>query len=396
MPQRTARRLGLLTLVLFVFSLAAAGQADEVATTEPAELPGPFLQSATADQQVSFVLSAVVQATTPSGLSTSAARISSEAVRATFWRPAAPPRTRTIVVQEGQSLWDISSAWGISIATIAAQNGLTNVNLVKPGQQLLIPMASDPDAPAKLAARAAKAVVTTPPKAAPTPVRTQGRAPRGAPRTQARTGGVKPLAVTLGEGQTLWSLARAHRVSVEAIVEANGLSDANRVRAGRRLVIPGRTAASQPARATTSGVRALRSGAAFTGAVSTAAVRIARGFLWPARGRLTSRFGWRRWRHHDGIDIAAPYGSPVYAARPGRVVFAGWYYAYGRAVIVDHGGGVQTLYGHASKLLVGAGETVGQGQLIARVGTSGRSTGPHVHFEVRVSGRPVNPILYMD
>jgi murein DD-endopeptidase MepM/ murein hydrolase activator NlpD len=193
----------------------------------------------------------------------------------------------------------------------------------------------------------------------------------------------------------VWSLARTHGTSVDAIVAANGLRDAARVRAGTRLVIPGRTVASRPSRVSTVRVGAQRASDAFTKA-STGAVRIARGFLWPARGQLTSRFGWRRWRHHDGLDIAAPYGSPIYAARPGRVIFAGWYHAYGRAVIIDHGDGVQTLYGHASRLLVQTGDRVSQGELIARVGSSGRSTGPHLHFEVRVKGQPVNPMRYMN
>ena len=388
--QRTVRRFGLLTLVLLTFAFAVA-QADEVATSEPLGQSGPFLQSAAVDQQSSSALSNVVAATTPAGLSTSAARMSSESVRVQFWRPAAPATpaaARTVVVREGQSLWEIALAWGVSVQTIAAANGLANVEFVKPGQQLLIPVATDPGAPAQLAAQAAKAVAVQSVAAQPK-ART--------PRAQARTSGARPLAVTLGKGQTLWSLARAHGVSVEAIVEANGLRDADRVRAGRRLVIPGRTAAaSRPGRVTTARASAQRAGEAFTKAASTTAVRIARGFLWPARGQLTSRFGWRRWRHHDGIDIAAPYGSPVYAARPGRVVFAGWYYAYGRAVIVDHGDGVQTLYGHASKLLVQTGQTVGQGELIARVGASGRATGPHVHFEVRVNGKPVNPMRYIN
>jgi murein DD-endopeptidase MepM/ murein hydrolase activator NlpD len=412
----------------------------------------PFLQSAAADQQVSTAISSLAESGAPAGLPSSAARMSSEAVRAQLWRPAPPEAARAVVVREGQSLWDIAAAWGISVQTIAAANGLANAELVRPGQRLLIPVASDPDAPAKLAEQAAEAVIaakaartatparsgrTTPsPTGSPTVVLNEGQtlwslarahgvsvasileandlgdatriragtrlvipghavAPQPSRVTAARTqSGQKPLTVTLGEGQTLWSLARAHGTTVEAIVAANGLGDANRVRAGRRLIIPGRTA-SQAARVATTRAATQRAGEAFMKA-STTAVRIARGFLWPARGQLTSRFGWRRWRHHDGIDIAAPYGSPIYAARPGRVVFAGWYYAYGRAVIVDHGNGVQTLYGHASKLLVRTGETVSQGQLIARVGASGRATGPHVHFEVRVNGRAVNPMKYMD
>ena len=387
--QRSARRFGVLTFVFLTASFAAA-YSHEVETPEISAPPSPFLETAAADHQTASVLSAVVDAVTPAGLSASAARMSSESVRAQFWLPTAPEAPRTVAIKDGQSLWDIAAGWGVSIETIAAANNLTNVDLVKPGQTLLIPTADDPQARAKLAALAVKAVTKAQPKTQAAPPGTQTRAPRA--RTKPASGS---LVVTLGEGQTLWSLARAHGVSVDSLVEANGLADANRIRAGRRLVIPGRPAASQPTRVTTARVGAQRVEEAFTKA-SSAAVRIARGFLWPARGQLTSRFGWRRWRHHDGIDIAAPYGSPIYAARPGRVVFAGWYFAYGRAVIVDHGDGLQTLYGHASQLLVRTGETVNQGELIARVGSSGRATGPHVHFEVRVNGKAVNPMNYMN
>ncbi|HEY6101838.1 MAG TPA: peptidoglycan DD-metalloendopeptidase family protein [bacterium] len=387
--QRTARRFGVLTFVFLTISLAAA-YSHEVETPEISAPPGPFLSTAAADQQIASALSTVVGTGTPAGLSTSAARMSSESVRAQFWLPTAPEEPRTVVIKDGQSLWDIAAAWGVSVETIAAANNLPNVDLVRPGQKLLIPTADDPQARAKLAALAAKAVTKVQPKTQAAVAGTPTRAPRA--QTKPASGS---LVVTLGEGQTLWSLARAHGTSVDALVEANGLADANRIRAGRRLVIPGHPAASAPSRATTARVGAQRVGEAFTKASSTA-VRIARGFLWPARGQLTSRFGWRRWRHHDGIDIAAPYGSPIYAARPGRVIYAGWYFAYGRAVIVDHGDGLQTLYGHASELLVRTGETVNQGELIARVGSSGRATGPHVHFEVRVNGKAVNPMRYMN
>jgi hypothetical protein len=116
------------------------------------------------------------------------------------------------------------------------------------------------------------------------------------------------------------------------------------------------------------------------------------GFLWPARGGLTSRFGWRGRRHHDGIDIAAAPGSPVVAAKAGRVSFSGWYGGYGRTVVLDHGRGVKTIYGHASRLLVRRGQVVRRGQLIARVGCTGHCSGPHLHFEVRVHDRAVNPL----
>ena len=115
----------------------------------------------------------------------------------------------------------------------------------------------------------------------------------------------------------------------------------------------------------------------------------------PTRGRLTSRFGLRWGRLHKGIDIAARIGAPVYAADGGKVVFSGTQGAYGRIIVIDHGGGTQTAYAHNSKLLVSRGQRVHKGQKIAEVGNTGRSTGPHLHFEVRKNGSPVNPLKYV-
>ncbi len=115
----------------------------------------------------------------------------------------------------------------------------------------------------------------------------------------------------------------------------------------------------------------------------------------PTRGRLTSRFGWRWGRKHEGIDIAARIGTPVQAADGGKVVFSGVRGGYGKFVIIDHGNGIKTCYGHNSKLLVSKGDRVYKGQKIAEVGSTGRSTGPHLHFEVRKNNVPVNPLNYV-
>jgi murein DD-endopeptidase MepM/ murein hydrolase activator NlpD len=118
----------------------------------------------------------------------------------------------------------------------------------------------------------------------------------------------------------------------------------------------------------------------------------------PVAGRISSGFGYRfhpilkRTKLHTGVDIAAPVGTPIHAAASGEVILAGWMGAYGNAVVIDHGGGVSTLYGHCSKLLVSVGQQVRKGQVIARVGSTGWSTGPHCHFEKRVNGSPVSPL----
>ncbi|MGC8712296.1 MAG: murein hydrolase activator EnvC family protein [Leptodesmis sp.] len=123
--------------------------------------------------------------------------------------------------------------------------------------------------------------------------------------------------------------------------------------------------------------------------------------LLPCLGEITSGFGWRMHpvlgyeRFHAGIDIGADYGATIYAAEQGLVIFAGWYGGYGNAVIIDHGGGITTLYGHTSELYVSEGQTVQRGQAIAAVGSTGLSTGPHLHFEVRREGEPTDPVAFL-
>ncbi|MFH1454254.1 MAG: peptidoglycan DD-metalloendopeptidase family protein [Armatimonadota bacterium] len=121
-------------------------------------------------------------------------------------------------------------------------------------------------------------------------------------------------------------------------------------------------------------------------------------FSWPTSSKyITSPFGWRthpiygRVRFHSGIDIAAGYGAPIYAACDGVVIFSGWYGGYGYAMIIDHGGGYSTLYGHCSALYKKCGQRVARGQHIANIGSTGQSTGPHLHFEIRQNGTPINP-----
>jgi murein DD-endopeptidase MepM/ murein hydrolase activator NlpD len=122
---------------------------------------------------------------------------------------------------------------------------------------------------------------------------------------------------------------------------------------------------------------------------------------WPADGPITSPFGWRvhpifgTQRFHSGIDIGADYGEPVRAADGGVVLTADWMGGYGKVIIIDHGGGISTLYAHNSELVVGEGQRVYKGQVVARIGSTGYSTGPHLHFEVRQNGSPVSPMGYL-
>jgi murein DD-endopeptidase MepM/ murein hydrolase activator NlpD len=125
----------------------------------------------------------------------------------------------------------------------------------------------------------------------------------------------------------------------------------------------------------------------------------ARPSIWPAFGYITSRFGYRQtvfgYEHHDGFDIANRLGTPIAVTADGTVTFAGWGGLYGNMVIVEHGYGWSTVYAHCSKLLVGLGDRVKRGEVVALMGSTGKSTGPHVHYEVRVNGRTVNPRYYL-
>ncbi|MBQ7702863.1 MAG: M23 family metallopeptidase, partial [Firmicutes bacterium] len=125
-------------------------------------------------------------------------------------------------------------------------------------------------------------------------------------------------------------------------------------------------------------------------------------FTWPCPSShyITYTFGYRYhpvfgdWRFHTGIDISAYTGADIIAAASGKVIMAQWYGGYGNCVMIDHGSGIVTLYGHASALCVSQGQEVSRGQLIARVGSTGWSTGPHLHFEVRINGEYVDPLQY--
>ena len=131
---------------------------------------------------------------------------------------------------------------------------------------------------------------------------------------------------------------------------------------------------------------------------------VARGsgaMIWPVSGPITSPFGWRTHpifgtkRFHSGLDIAADYGTPIRAADSGVVTHSGWIGGYGNTVMIDHGGGIVTLYGHNQSLAVSVGQSVSQGQVVAYCGSTGNSTGPHCHFEVRRNGEPVSPYNYL-
>jgi len=183
----------------------------------------------------------------------------------------------------------------------------------------------------------------------------------------------------VSKGDTLWRIAAHYNLTVDDIKNANTLRNANCLEVGDRLTIPGRNsiriaqAELQPSRG----------------------ISVGGSLAWPITGTITSPFGYRRSGFHHGLDIANEIGSPIKAANAGEVVFAGWKSVYGRTVIIEHPDGKRTLYAHTQKILVKNGQKVKRGQNIATVGMSGNTTGPHLHFEVRIGDKVYDPMKYL-
>lgn len=201
----------------------------------------------------------------------------------------------------------------------------------------------------------------------------------------------------LRPGENLYRLSLYYGVPVSSIRRANRLRDVTQLPDGRRLRIPG-ARKPQPAYALAPpGSQVAARPPAHQPDLRDLALREAElDFAWPLRGRVSSGFG-RRWgRPHEGIDIPARRGTMVRAAEAGRVVHSGGNLgAYGRVVIIKHAGRYQTVYAHNRRNLVRKGQFVEKGQAIAEVGSTGNARGPHLHFEIRRARRPQDPLRYL-
>ncbi|MDG2336265.1 MAG: LysM peptidoglycan-binding domain-containing M23 family metallopeptidase [Myxococcota bacterium] len=204
---------------------------------------------------------------------------------------------------------------------------------------------------------------------------------------------------TVRKGENLYRIGLRYDVSAAGIARLNGIRNVNAVRVGTRLRIPsGGSRAS--ARGSSHGPAQARRPSALADARRRArrdALREGKlKFEWPlASPRLTSRFGQRKGRPHEGIDLGARSGTSIRAAESGKVIYSGWLGDYGRVVIVKHSGLYRSVYAHALKLHVKKGQFIEKGVRIAEVGSSGRSTGAHLHFEIRKRDEPRNPLLYL-
>jgi murein DD-endopeptidase MepM/ murein hydrolase activator NlpD len=233
---------------------------------------------------------------------------------------------------------------------------------------------------------------------------------------------------TVKGGDTVSGIAAEHHISMDAIIASNGIGNVKRLREGETLRIPNMdgipytvkkgdsivrisTAMGVPAEAILD-ANDIQDDTIAQGTVlfipgarmKREELKMAMGdiFIYPVRGRLTSPFGWRNdpisgvRRHHSAIDLAAPLGTPIKAAQDGKVSVVGLNATYGRFVILEHGGGYQTMYAHMSVVSVKQGAFVTQGFKIGEVGSTGYSTGPHLHFAVYKNGRPLNPLEFIN
>jgi murein DD-endopeptidase MepM/ murein hydrolase activator NlpD len=207
------------------------------------------------------------------------------------------------------------------------------------------------------------------------------------------------------KGQTLYSIAKAYGLSAKELQNINGIQDPSDLDVGHHLWIPDAkkvvyvapTVKSVPGVAKPSVSKKKHARKKRKTKAQRKAAAAKRKLMWPVRGGvLTSRFGTRKGKNHHGIDIGARRGTPIRAAKEGKVEFSGWGpTGYGLMIIIKHPGNLTTVYAHNSRNLVKKGSKVRRGQMIARVGKTGRATGPHVHFEVRNDTHPKNPLLYI-
>lgn len=222
-------------------------------------------------------------------------------------------------------------------------------------------------------------------------------------------------------GETLWSIAQKHNINIDTLIGANNIDNMNRIKPGDSLLIlpvkgilyqigPGQSIESlaKNFNIEASEIRSSNNIAPNTEVQSGRLVllpgaepefgykdRLEKMLIAPVNARISSYYG-RRWgRMHEGVDYAVNIGTPIRAAGAGKVVYSGWASGYGKVVIIEHRKGLRTLYGHNSQLLVHEGEYVERNEVISKSGNTGRSTGPHLHFEVQINSRAVNPLNYL-
>ena len=249
----------------------------------------------------------------------------------------------TYTVKAGDTISTIAANFGISVSTILWENSLTAYSVIRPGDILNI-----------------------------------------LPQTG--------VSYKIKSGDTLGAIASIYGIKSEDIMSANGIDDSGRITIGQKIVLPGAkkvaSVAAAPKQSSYSGINAIINIVKPDNAAPIPGNKM----QWPTVGhRITQYYS----AAHRGLDIANKIGTPLYAADSGVVEYAGWGTGYGNQVVIDHGGGKKTRYAHASKLYVKRGEKVAKGETIAAMGSTGWSTGSHIHFEVIINGVKYNPLNYI-
>jgi murein DD-endopeptidase MepM/ murein hydrolase activator NlpD len=254
-----------------------------------------------------------------------------------------PIKVVSYVVAQGDSLWSIANAQNLEVDTLVGSNVFKS-SILQPGMVLRIPNQDG-------------------------------------------------MFYTFKNKDRIEAVAKRYKVSLDNIRKVNPVADLASLKAGSEIFLPGarpEALAEAPAREKTAKAQSANT----SGGAS-------RSYRWPVMGKINSPFGWRRHPitrrqdFHTGLDIKAGRGTVIRSSRDGRVAYAGWMAGYGKVVVVEHRDGQSTLYAHCSSLLVRQGAKISVGQSIARVGSTGRTTGPHLHFEIRRGNSPVNPLKYL-
>ena len=197
---------------------------------------------------------------------------------------------------------------------------------------------------------------------------------------------------TVKRHQTLWRICKTYGVDMDEVARINHIRDPSRIRVGQRIFIPGAR------RVLKVGIYIDDIGGKRGRREDPKSIALAKGrFIWPVRGKVTREFGIRGTVKHDGIDISSPRGTPVRASGAGKVIYSGnEIKGYGNIIIIKHEQGFITVYAHNQVNDVAEGVNVARGQIIGRVGTTGRASAPHLYFEIRKNNRPINPRLVLD
>jgi murein DD-endopeptidase MepM/ murein hydrolase activator NlpD len=252
-------------------------------------------------------------------------------------------RVETYTVQNGDTLGKISVRFNLSISTILSANGLTLRSTIRPGDTLKI-------------------------------------LPKDG------------IMYTIKKGDTLSKIASKYRIDASEITSANQLASSSSLKIGAEIILPGATETAPPAAIARNPVSVKDVLTNKTPASSQPVAVSKTGWVWPTTMHvITQYYSWK----HTGLDVDADYGTFSIAARDGVVTYTGWRNGYGLTVEMDHGNGVKTRYAHNSKILVGVGDVVTAGTHLAKSGSTGRSTGTHLHFEIIINGKFVNPLSYV-